>query len=74
MHVSCTVSSHHKHYLYFSFPKRLTIGNKTPSKNRWEDGIKSDITNMKITNCRDCIRNWSKWKEFLEKARTSLKL
>ena len=43
-------------------------------KNRWEDDVKSDITNMKITNWRDCIRNWPKWKEFVEKAKTSLKL
>jgi len=43
-------------------------------KNRWEDGVKSDITKMKITNCKDCIRNRPKWKEFIEKAKTSLKL
>jgi len=43
-------------------------------KNRWEDDVKSDITNMKITNWRDCIRNRPKWKEFVEKAKTSLKL
>ena len=42
-------------------------------KNKWEDDVKSD-TNMKITNWRDCIRNWPKWKEFVEKAKTSLKL
>ena len=43
-------------------------------KNSWEDDVKSDITNMKITNWRDCIRNRPKWKEFVEKAKTSLKL
>jgi len=43
-------------------------------KNRWEDDGKSDITNMKITNWRDWIRNRPKWKEFVEKAKTSLKL
>jgi len=43
-------------------------------KKRWEDDVKSDITNMKITNWRDCIRNRLKWKEFVEKAKTSLKL
>jgi len=42
-------------------------------KNRWEDDVKSDITKMKITNWKDCIRNWPKWKEFVEKAKTSLK-
>ena len=25
-------------------------------KNRWEDDVKSDITRMKITNWKDCIR------------------
>jgi len=43
-------------------------------KNRWEDDVKCDITNMKITNWRDCIRNRPKWKEFVAKAKTSLKL
>jgi len=43
-------------------------------KNMWEGDVKSDITNMKITNWRDCIRNRPKWKEFVEKAKTSLKL
>jgi len=42
-------------------------------KNRWDDDIKSDITRMKITNWKDCIRNRTKWKK-LEKAKTSLKL
>ena len=26
-------------------------------KNGWEDDVKSDITKMKITNWKDCIRN-----------------
>ena len=26
-------------------------------KNRWEDDVKSDITRMKITNWKDCIRD-----------------
>ena len=38
-------------------------------KNRWEDDVKSDITNMKITNWRDRIRNRPKWKEFVERAK-----
>jgi len=29
---------------------------------------------MKVTNWKDCIRNWPKWKEFVEKAKTFLKL
>ena len=43
-------------------------------KNRWEDDVKSDITNMKITNWRDCIRNRPKWKESVEKTKTALKV
>ena len=41
-------------------------------KNRWDD-VKSDITRMKI-NWKDCIRNRTKWKKLVEKAKTSLKL
>jgi len=43
-------------------------------KNSWEDDVKSDITRMKITNWKDCIRNRTKWKKLVEKAKTSLKL
>jgi len=43
-------------------------------KNRQEDDVKCDITNMKITNWRDCIRNRPKWKEFFDKAKTFQKL
>ena len=43
-------------------------------KYRWEDNVKSDITRMKITNWKDCIRNRTKWKKLAEKAKTSLKL
>jgi len=43
-------------------------------KNRWEDDVKSDVANLRITNWKDCIRNQSKWKEFVEKAKTSPKL
>jgi hypothetical protein len=43
-------------------------------KNRWEDDVKSDITKMKITNWKDCIRSQPRWKECVEKAKTSVKL
>jgi hypothetical protein len=39
-------------------------------KNRW----KNDVTRMKITNWKDCIRNRIKWKKLIEKPKTSLKL
>jgi len=35
-------------------------------KNRWEDDVNSNITRMKITNWKDCIRNWTKWKKLVE--------
>jgi hypothetical protein len=39
-------------------------------QNRWEDDVKSDITNVKITHWKNCIENRSKWKEFIGKAKT----
>jgi hypothetical protein len=56
----------------YEWAPALTRSLETP-KNRWEDDVKSDITKMKITNWKGCIRNRPKWKEFVEKARTSLK-
>jgi hypothetical protein len=38
------------------------------------DDVKSDKTKIKITYWKDCIRNRPKWKEFDEKAKTSLRL
>ena len=43
-------------------------------KNRWKDDVKCDITRMKIANWKSCIRNRTKWKKFVEMAKTSLKL
>ena len=43
-------------------------------KHRWEDDVKSDVANMRIAKWKDHIRNRPKWKEFIEKAKTSLKL
>jgi hypothetical protein len=43
-------------------------------KNRWEEGKKIDVIHMRINNRKDCIKNRPKWKEFVEKAKTSLKL
>jgi hypothetical protein len=40
-------------------------------KNIWEDDVKSDITGMKITNWKDCVRNRTKWKKLVEKTETS---
>jgi len=43
-------------------------------KNRWEDDVKSDITRMEIANWKDCIRDRTKWKTLVEKAKTFLNL
>ena len=48
------------------------IARKT--KNRWEGDVKNDITRMKITNWKDCIKDRTKWKTLVEKAKTSLRL
>ena len=51
------------------------IARKTKKKNnRWEDDVKSDVTRMKITNWKDCIRDRTEWKTLVGKAKTSLKL
>jgi hypothetical protein len=43
-------------------------------QNMWEDDVKNDVISMRINNWKDCIRNRPKWKEFVEKTKTSLKL
>ena len=52
----------------------MSTRSKGRAKHRWEDDVKSDVANMRIINWKDCIRNQPKWKEFAEKAKTSLKL
>ena len=52
----------------------MSTRSKGRPKHRWDDDIKSDVANMRITNWKDCIRNRPKWKEFVEKAKTSLEL
>ena len=42
-------------------------------KNIWEDDVKRDITRMKITTWKDCIRDRIKWNTLVEKIKTSLK-
>jgi hypothetical protein len=42
-------------------------------KNRWEDDVKTVTTKMKITNWKNCIKNRSKSKELVGKAKTSQK-
>jgi hypothetical protein len=42
--------------------------------NKWNDEGRSDLTRMKITNRKECIRDRDKWKKLAEKAEISLKL
>ena len=57
----------------YEWSPALTRSLGTP-KNRWEDDVENDVANLRITNWKDRIRNRSKWKEFVEKAKTSPKL
>jgi hypothetical protein len=43
----------------YELPPALTRSLGRP-KNRWENDIKNDMTTMKRTNCKDCIRNRTK--------------
>ena len=43
-------------------------------KNRWIDDILKDIKELNINNWPICIQNRSKWKSFIEKAKTCMKL
>jgi len=52
----------------------MSTRSKGRPKHRWKDDVKSDVAKMRITDWKDCIRKRLKWKEFVEKARTSLKL
>ena len=52
----------------------MSTRSKGRPKHRWEDDVKSDVANMRINTWKDCIRNRPNWKEFVEKAETSLKL
>ena len=52
----------------------MSTRSKGRPKHMWEDDVKSDVVNMRITNWKDCIRNRPKLKEFFEKVKTSLKL
>ena len=58
----------------YEWSSALTRSLERP-KNRWDDDdVKSDVANLRITNWKDCVRNRSKWREFIEKAKTSPKL
>ena len=35
----------------------MSTRSKGRPEHRWEDDVKSDVANMRITNWKDCIRN-----------------
>ena len=51
--------------------KPLTERSQGRPKYRWEDSIKQDISQMKIRNWVACVQDRGKWKEVVEKAKTS---
>jgi hypothetical protein len=68
------IRSGYRTSIYIQYRVEYVVKSLGRPKNRWEDDVKSDITNMKITNWNNCIKNRSKWKEFVGKAKTSPKL
>jgi hypothetical protein len=50
--------------------KNARTGRGRP-ESKWEDDVKNYLKNMRINNWSDCVRNRRRWKEFIEKAKTS---
>jgi len=49
----------------------LTARPRGRPKHRWEDNIIQDLGQMKIKNWLTCVRDGAKWKDVVEKAKTS---
>jgi hypothetical protein len=49
----------------------LTKRPKGRPNNRWEDNIIQDLSHMKIKNWITCVQDRLKWREIVEKAKTS---
>jgi hypothetical protein len=43
----------------------------TNPKSRWDDNVKQDICKMKKKNWTVCIQDCGKWRDVIEKAKTS---
>jgi hypothetical protein len=54
MYIVCQITAWKKKVYEWSPALTRSLGRP---KNRWEDDVKSDITRIKITNWKDCIRN-----------------
>jgi len=49
----------------------LTMRPRGRHKYRWEDNILEDLGKMKIKNWLTCVQDRAKWKDVVEKAKTS---
>jgi len=49
----------------------LTTRSRGRSKHRWEDNIIQDLGQMNIKNWLTCVQDRAKWKDVVEKAKTS---
>ena len=49
----------------------LTTSPRGRPKYRWEDNIIQDLGHLKIKNWITCVQNRAKWKDVVEKAKTS---
>ena len=49
----------------------LTTGSRGRHKYRWEDNIIEDLGQMKIKYWLTCVQDRAKWKDVVEKAKTS---
>jgi len=49
----------------------LTTRTRGRIKYRWEDNIVQDLGQMKIKNLLTCVQDRAKWKDVVEKAKTS---
>ena len=52
----------------------LTTRPRGRPKYRWEDNIIQDLGQMKIKNWLTCVQDRAKWKDVVEKAKTSNKM
>jgi len=51
----------------------LTTRPRRSPKYRWKDNIIQELGQMKIKNWLTCVQDRAKWKDVVEKAKTSIK-
>jgi len=50
--------------------KLMSIRPQGRPKNRWDDDVRNDMKKLKIKNWINCIQDRSKWKSYVETAKT----